>query len=131
MLMVEDEETVNQVFCRLFQLWKWDTRKALTCASALAYLQSQERFDLVILDIMLPDCSGVSVLRWVREQNYPARIIVSTAHPDMAEEIVGLQPDLFLPKPCIFDHIQRQADLIAGEFFAALVQSQPRPDPPQ
>lgn len=130
MLMVEDEETVNQVFCRLFQLWKWDTRKALTCSAALTYLQSQEQFDLVVLDLMLPDCSGVSVLRWVREQNYPTTVIVSTAHPEMGEEVIALKPDLLLPKPCIFDHIQRQADEIAARFFVSRVPCPPEPDRP-
>jgi len=58
-------------------------------------------FGLLILDIMLPDISGLEVLRQVRrESDLP--VIMLTARGDDVDRIVGLElgADDYLPKPC-------------------------------
>jgi DNA-binding response OmpR family regulator len=60
-------------------------------------------FDLVILDIMLPDEDGFSLCRWVRQHPRQAQvpIIMLTASSDEADRIVGLElgADDYLGKP--------------------------------
>ena len=57
-------------------------------------------FDVLLLDVMLPDANGLDLCRWVRA-SYPLPVIMLTAQGDPASRIVGLElgADDYLPKP--------------------------------
>ena len=57
-------------------------------------------FDVLLLDVMLPDANGLDLCRWVHA-NYPLPVIMLTAQGDPASRIVGLElgADDYLPKP--------------------------------
>ncbi len=59
-----------------------------------------EVWDLVILDIMLPGCNGLDVLRRIRERS-SVPVVMLTARGDEVDRIVGLElgADDYLPKP--------------------------------
>ncbi|MCC6645081.1 MAG: response regulator transcription factor [Polyangiaceae bacterium] len=59
------------------------------------------KYDLVILDWMLPELDGLSVLREVRERGARVPILMLTARAEVAERIAGLDAgaDDYLPKP--------------------------------
>jgi two-component system OmpR family response regulator len=59
-----------------------------------------ETFDLLLLDLMLPDANGLDLCRWVRSTS-AMPIIMLTAQGDPASRIVGLElgADDYLPKP--------------------------------
>ncbi|MEN8162754.1 MAG: response regulator transcription factor [Acidobacteriota bacterium] len=59
-----------------------------------------EGWDLVILDIMLPGCNGLDVLRRIRERTL-VPVVMLTARGDEVDRIVGLElgADDYLPKP--------------------------------
>lgn len=61
-----------------------------------------ENFDLVILDVMLPDINGISGLSKIRSQS-TIPVIMLTARGDDIDRIVGLEmgADDYLPKPCV------------------------------
>ncbi|HET7791909.1 MAG TPA: response regulator [Rhizobacter sp.] len=61
---------------------------------------SPQPFDLLLLDLMLPDVNGLALCQWVRE-HHPLPIIMLTAQGDPASRIVGLEfgADDYLPKP--------------------------------
>jgi len=61
---------------------------------------AEQEIDLLTLDLMLPGEDGLSLLRWIREQNGPPVIIVS-ARGDETDRIVGLEmgADDYLAKP--------------------------------
>jgi DNA-binding response OmpR family regulator len=58
-------------------------------------------FDLIVLDIILPGMDGFEVLRHLRSQRVPSRVLMLTARGDVKDRIVGLQlgADDYLPKP--------------------------------
>jgi two-component system phosphate regulon response regulator OmpR len=59
-----------------------------------------EKPDIVILDIMLPGCSGLDVMRKIKRK-YPLPVLLLTAKGDETDRIVGLElgADDYLPKP--------------------------------
>lgn len=70
-------------------------------AQAMNRLWLRERFDCLILDLMMPGEDGLSVLRRLRGGNDPTPIIMLTAKGEDVDRIVGLEmgADDYLPKP--------------------------------
>ncbi|MEN9637280.1 MAG: hypothetical protein RL077_5684 [Verrucomicrobiota bacterium] len=65
------------------------------------HLASNDRFDALVLDIMMPGCDGLSVLRSLREQNNLLPVILLTARDSLNDRIDGLNQgaDDYLAKP--------------------------------
>ena len=61
----------------------------------------RERFDALILDLMMPGEDGLQILRRLREQKYMTPIIMLTARGEDVDRIVGLEmgADDYIPKP--------------------------------
>ena len=70
-------------------------------ASAMNKLWLRERFDVLVLDLMMPGEDGLSVLRRLRGANDPTPIVMLTAKGEDVDRIVGLEmgADDYLPKP--------------------------------
>ena len=70
-------------------------------AAAMNKLWLRERFDLLILDLMMPGEDGLSVLRRLRGGNDPTPVLMLTAKGEDVDRIVGLEmgADDYLPKP--------------------------------
>lgn len=62
---------------------------------------SAVRFDLLILDVGLPDLDGFEILRRLRSQRINSRVLMLTARGELADRLAGLQlgADDYLPKP--------------------------------
>ena len=58
-------------------------------------------FDLIVLDIVLPRMDGFDVLRHLRAQHVPSRVVMLTARGEVKDRVAGLQlgADDYLPKP--------------------------------
>jgi two-component system phosphate regulon response regulator OmpR len=70
-------------------------------APAMDRLISRERYDLIVLDLMLPGEDGLSICRRLRGTKNPVPIIMLTAKGEDVDRIVGLEmgADDYLPKP--------------------------------
>jgi DNA-binding response OmpR family regulator len=70
-------------------------------------LASIERFDALVLDIMLPGRDGLSVLRQLREQRNTVPVIFLTARDGLSERVEGLNlgADDYLTKPFSIDEL--------------------------
>src|SRR3954465_13077108 len=75
--------------------------KAAADAPAMDKLLARERYDLVVLDLMLPGEDGLAICRRLRAQGTAPAIIMLTAKGDDVDRIVGLEmgADDYLPKP--------------------------------
>ncbi|WP_380876829.1 DNA-binding response regulator [Sphingomonas sp. DBB INV C78] len=64
-------------------------------------LMAERRFDLVVLDLMMPGEDGLSILRRLRKPGGPGVIMLSAMGED-TDRIIGLEvgADDYLPKPC-------------------------------
>ena len=74
--------------------------EAATLKEALQQLQ-QQTFDVICLDLLLPDGNGVEVLRRVRDQKLAAKVIVISAadEPNTLAEVTRLKPEAIFGKP--------------------------------
>lgn len=68
-------------------------------------------YDLVILDINLPDMSGLEVLKKIRQQKIQVPILLLTARAEVSSRIEGLNAgaDDYLPKPFDLDELLARA----------------------
>ena len=103
-LVVDDDLRMRDLLVRYLGGEGYEV-KAAAEAAAMDKLLARERYDLVVLDLMLPGEDGLSVCRRLRKENAapgaaPA-IIMLTAKGDDVDRIVGLEmgADDYLPKP--------------------------------
>lgn len=75
--------------------------KAVESGAAMDKALMREMFDLIVLDLMLPDEDGLSICRRLRGAKEAIPIIILTAKGDEVDRIVGLEmgADDYLPKP--------------------------------
>jgi len=99
-LLVEDDETIGRALRASLTLHGHAVGWARTGHDALDDA-AKGPFDLVLLDLGLPDLDGVTVCRRLRQQQPGAVIVVLTARDDEMDVIVGLEAgsDDYLTKP--------------------------------
>ncbi len=100
-LVVDDEPTIGEILSRYLQRSGYHTRIAYDGPQALA-MSAEQQADLVILDIMLPGCDGLEVMRRLHEGSDAApAVILLTAKGQESDRIVGLRrgADDYVVKP--------------------------------
>lgn len=98
-LVVEDDHAIRSLLHMLLEDELFDVRAVATAAEALAEC-AEQKFDLVLLDIRLPDSSGFEVCRQLRRVS-DVPIIMVTAQHDSHDVVVGLElgADDYVTKP--------------------------------
>jgi two-component system alkaline phosphatase synthesis response regulator PhoP len=101
-LVVDDEEDIVQILRYNLQKEGYDVTTALNGAEALSLAQ-QEQFDLVLLDVMMPEIDGFEVCRRLRATpTYSSTpIMFLTARAGEIDQILGLElgADDYIQKP--------------------------------
>jgi DNA-binding response OmpR family regulator len=101
-LVVEDETNIRELVCLHLGLERLRCVQAAEGDAGLK-LAREQRFDLVILDLMLPGLDGVSVCRAIRKdsRNSDVPILMLTARHEESEKVAGLDSgaDDYLTKP--------------------------------
>jgi two-component system, OmpR family, phosphate regulon response regulator OmpR len=99
-LVVDDDLRLRDLLVRYLGGEGYEV-KAVADAPAMDKQLARERYDLVVLDLMLPGEDGLAVCRRLRAQNSAPAIIMLTAKGDDVDRIVGLEmgADDYLPKP--------------------------------
>jgi len=99
-LLVEDEENLHEALRLNLELEGYQVVSAMDGMQALKALQNQY-FDLMILDIMLPEMDGIEVLETIRVQNNDLPVLILSAKNTSADRVMGLKKgaDDYLTKP--------------------------------
>lgn len=79
LLIVDDDTNIQRLYKEELEEEGYDITVATTGMDALELFQ-QENFDIVTLDILMPDIDGISLLRKMKEQKPDIPIIMSTAY---------------------------------------------------
>src|SRR5918994_6193692 len=101
-LVVEDDTAIRELISLHLKLEGFGVLPSADGAEALR-LARTERFDLIVLDVMLPGLDGVSVLGAIRREsaNRDTPILMLTARREESDKVLGLETgaDDYLTKP--------------------------------
>ena len=101
-LVVEDEPNIRELVCLHLKHEGYEC-EALADGSAALKRSESKRFDLMVLDLMIPGLDGVSLCRAIRNGrlNRDVPILMLTARRDETDKVVGLESgaDDYLTKP--------------------------------
>jgi two-component system alkaline phosphatase synthesis response regulator PhoP len=99
-LLVEDEENLHEALKLNLELENYQVTSAYDGSKALQAIED-EYFDLIILDIMLPEVDGITALETIRVQNNLVPVLILSAKNTSADRVLGLKKgaDDYLTKP--------------------------------
>lgn len=99
-LLVEDEENLHDALKLNLELEGYEVTSAYDGRSAVKAVQN-EYFDLIILDIMLPEMDGLTVMETIRIQHNQVPILILSARNSSADRVTGLKKgaDDYVTKP--------------------------------
>lgn len=89
-LAVEDEDTSSTLYLNVLGQAGHDVVVVKTGAEAVDKI-NQETFDLIILDLKLPDIGGIDVLKKVKNQIAWTPVVIITAHPSLDSSIEAIR----------------------------------------
>ncbi len=98
-LLIDDDERLAELLTKYFQKFSFELECAFSPSEGFAQLK-QGGFDLVILDVMLPEMDGFEVCKTIRKES-DIPILMLTARGEVMDRIVGIElgADDYLPKP--------------------------------
>jgi two-component system OmpR family response regulator len=105
-LVVDDEPVLAEMVSMALRYEGWNIATAGDGAAALESARSQ-RPDVVVLDVMLPDMSGLDVLRKLREESPQLPVLLLTAKDAVEDRIAGLTAggDDYVTKPFSLEEV--------------------------
>lgn len=105
-LVVEDEKNLNDIVVKRFKMENYSVDSCYNGKEALDYIDLAE-YDAIIMDIMMPDIDGLTVLKKMREENNKTPVLLLTAKDSIEDRVNGLDlgADDYLVKPFAFDEL--------------------------
>ncbi len=105
-LIVEDEEKIAKAIDRVLTAERYATDMAADGVAALA-LVSEQDYDVILMDRMLPDLDGLEVLRLMRSRGVGTPVLMLTALGSLDHRVEGLDggADDYLAKPFAFNEL--------------------------
>ena len=110
-LIVEDDELLNKMLVYNLQSESYGIVSVETVKEAMEVLKSQQ-FDLVLLDINLPDGNGYAIAKTIREKYCDTIVIFLTANDRESDEIRGYELGAvdYITKPFSIHSLQRKVE---------------------
>lgn len=99
-LIIEDEPSLREVMQRALEQERYIVETAATYAEADARIAAYS-YDCILLDIMLPDGSGLRLLEHIKHLRRRDNVIIISARDSLDDKVEGLElgADDYLPKP--------------------------------
>ena len=118
-LIVDDTKNIRLLLAKCLELEGWEASLAQNGKEGLDLILT-ERYDLILLDIKLPEISGTEVLRRMREAGIQVPVIVITAYPTIknAVDCTRLGVVSYLQKPFTAERLRtvlRDLDISSGK----------------
>lgn len=99
-LYIEDDDNIRKNFCEFFKLFQANIICTSNAEDGLIYFKN-EKPDILIVDINLPNLSGIEFITNIRKQNNTARVIITTAYTDQEFMLKAIELDIsrYIVKP--------------------------------
>ena len=120
LLIVDDEYGIVEEIRDFFTEEGFEVHTADTGKQGMDQVEKIKP-DVMLLDMRLPDMSGIEVLRVCKSVSPKTRVIVNTGYVDQSiiDEAESLGRDVFLQKPFNLLHLKEQVDRLVAENDAA------------
>ncbi len=107
-LVIEDEDSVARSLKRVLQKEGYEVEVAMNGRTALD-MCDQQKFDLLIADLKLPDLDGMEVIRKIKHERPDTKVVVISGHSTItsAVEAMKLGVSDYLPKPFRVDELKK------------------------
>ncbi|MFZ2446180.1 MAG: response regulator [Syntrophobacteraceae bacterium] len=105
-LIVDDEERFRTTLRKLLTVKGLDAVDVGSAAEAFSAME-QNAYDVVLLDVKMPEMNGIEALGKIKKENPDIEVIILTGHAsvDAAVEIMKLGGYEYLLKPCPIDEL--------------------------
>jgi len=99
LLLIEDDQQMADLLSRFLEEQSMEVTHVTRPSQAMTILEV-EKFDLIILDLSLPEMDGLDLCREIRKIT-DIHIIISSARSDLDDKLIGFEngADDYLPKP--------------------------------
>src|SRR5574340_176824 len=120
LLLIEDDTTIAHELTLRWRSRDWQVQRAATLAEADAAMAVPGRFDLVLLDLGLPDGDGLAWLQGLRRTDRHTPVLVLTARDRVADRVRGLQQgaDDYLVKPFATEELEARVEVLVRRAVA-------------
>lgn len=110
-LIVDDEENLAELLVMACDVKGWDASSAGTGRDAVARAR-RESFDVIVLDVMLPDFDGFTVIEKIRREGIDTPVVFLSARDDVDDRLTGLKlgGDDYVTKPFNLDEVIARID---------------------
>jgi len=105
-LVVEDERDLNRVISKRLIKEGYSVDSCFDGQEALDYIDAGE-FDVILMDIMMPELNGLEVLKTIRSKGNSTPVILLTAKDSISDRVAGLDAgaDDYIIKPFAFEEL--------------------------
>lgn len=100
LLVIEDEMSLQELICKTLKTEGYLAESAMNRACAIDRLGSYD-YDVVLLDLMLPDGNGLDILKHIKDSSMQCAVIIISARDSIDDKVKGLEmgADDYLAKP--------------------------------
>lgn len=105
-LIIDDEQNLREYICKVFESENFDVRSAETAKEAKNRVDN-EKFNVIVVDVLLPDKSGLELIKEIQEDGCDAQIIAITGSRELeyVQEAVRLDIYDYILKPFNIIHL--------------------------
>lgn len=99
LLLIDDDKSLGQLLQEYLEIEGF--RLDLAPNGATGIQKAEKHYELILLDVMMPDMNGFEVLKMIRQSGNKTPILMLTAKGDEMDRVLGLElgADDYLPKP--------------------------------
>jgi CheY-like chemotaxis protein len=112
-LVVDDEENIRELYREEFEDMGFEVTTIPDAVQALA-LMDAKKFDLVTLDMRMPDMDGIEALRRMKEKNSALPIIICTAYEEYKQDFGSWSSDAYVVKSADMTLLRETVKKILG-----------------
>jgi DNA-binding response OmpR family regulator len=127
-LLVEDDPRLSRSLARLLEQDRHNVEVAPDGETGLDIALGENGIDVVILDLGLPDISGLEVARRIREERRELAILMLTARDTVDDRVSGLDSgaDDYVVKPFSYDELAARLRALARRTESVVRRPEPR-----